>query len=180
MLYADTAETLWQQWVIDYNLEQQIDLVTRVERRSRSWDSTWFSDTSADLRQRAQRLAAPMLPYLPIAIAVALAAGLAALFAPQLWRKLQTRRDAARIARGQVFASDAAVLYGRMLDILRGSGVEKPPWLTPWEFARVVPESPRARIVDQITSAYHDLRYGGNVDAGRRMIQLLQELESTK
>jgi hypothetical protein len=180
MLYADTAETLWQQWVIDYNLEQQIDLVSRVERRSRAWDSTWLSDTTAEFRERGQKLANSVMPYLPGAVAVSVTVALLAFLAPPLWRKLKMRRETARIARGQVLASDAAVLYGRMLDILRRWGVEKPPWLTPWEFARVVPESARSSIVDQITAAYHELRYGGNAEAGRRMIQLLQELESSK
>ena len=48
-----------------------------------------------------------------------------------------------------------------MLDMLRRRGVEKPAWLTPGEFARSVPLSAASPVVEQITAAYHDLRYGG-------------------
>jgi hypothetical protein len=90
------------------------------------------------------------------------------------------RRHSARIARGEVQASDAAILYGRMLALLQRRGIEKPAWLTPGEFAQVVPSSPASPIIDGITEAYHELRYGRNAAAGPRMVQLLQELESCK
>jgi hypothetical protein len=76
-----------------------------------------------------------------------------------------------------VIASDAAILYDRMLAILRRRGLEKPAWLTPGEFARIVPQSETSQLVEQFTAAYNDLRFAGRLEAGPRMIQLLQELE---
>jgi hypothetical protein len=102
------------------------------------------------------------------------------LFGPRVWFVITHRRHAARISRGGAVASDAAILYERMLAILRRRGLEKPAWLTPGEFARVVPPSNASLLVEQITLAYNDLRFGGRLDAGPRMVRLLEQLESCK
>jgi hypothetical protein len=65
-----------------------------------------------------------------------------------------------------------------MLELLRKRGYEKPGWLTPAEFARVIPESPLAAHVGEFTSLYHDLRYGHRAIAGERMLGLLKRIES--
>jgi hypothetical protein len=66
-----------------------------------------------------------------------------------------------------------------MLHILRRRGYDKPGWLTPAEFARILPPSPASTVVDNITSLYNELRYGKRPDAGVRMIELLKQLESS-
>jgi transglutaminase-like putative cysteine protease len=178
MLYVDTAETLWQQWVIQYDLKQQIDLVSRVGRRSRNLNGAWL--TEAMTGQFAHRWTGLAKMYVPWVVAAGALLALFAFVLPWVRRSIRARRDAARIARGQVHASDAAILYARMLAILRRRGLEKPAWLTPNEFAEIVPDSPITPIIDRITRSYHDLRYAGDTTAGPRMVQLLQELESTK
>jgi hypothetical protein len=65
-----------------------------------------------------------------------------------------------------------------MLDLLRKRGYEKPAWLTPSEFARVIPESQMACLVGEFTAQYMDLRYGQRAAAGERMLGLLQEIET--
>lgn len=181
MLYADAAETLWQQWVIGYNLEQQIDLVARVERRSRTLKQTWLSDALEQGNESLKRAWQSAVRVLPWTGAIVVLAALGWFLGPALASRIRNYRETARIARGQVTISDAALLYARMLRILRRSGLEKPPWLTPAEFARIVPESlPWADLVRRITAAYNDLRFAGRAEAGVRMVQLLQELESSK
>ena len=158
MLYLDAAETLWRQWIVDYNLEQQLGLVARVERRTRMLNRAVRFDGLADSGNRLIEAGKRWIGYFVSAVGIAICLFF---FVPPAWKLLSHRLHAARISKGQVAASDAAVLYSRMLDVLRRRGVEKPAWLTPGEFARSVPPSPASPIVEQITAAYHDLRYGG-------------------
>jgi hypothetical protein len=65
-----------------------------------------------------------------------------------------------------------------MLEVLRKRGYEKPGWLTPNEFARVLPDSRTSALVGEFTALYQDLRYGGKASAGERMLGLLQEIEA--
>jgi hypothetical protein len=82
-----------------------------------------------------------------------------------------------RLKRGEGEASDATLLYQRMLALLERRGIQKPPWLTPYEFARVLPATELSPLVDDLTSAYVEFRFGGKRDAAPRMVQLLDQLE---
>jgi len=84
-----------------------------------------------------------------------------------------------KVQRGEGQASDATLLYQRMLAVLTRRGIEKPAWLTPFEFARVLQEPELARLVEDLTEAYNEVRFGGNGDAAGRMLQLLEQLEAT-
>lgn len=178
MLYFDTADTLWREWVVGYSLDRQIDLVARVERRSRllSKSVEWNEELQA-WSAAAFTAARPWLTYGGVIVA----AGFALWFlAPGLIEQLTARRHSARVSSGKAVASDAAILYGRMLRVLRRRGLDKPAWLTPMEFAQIVPAAGQGALVEQITTAYQDLRYGGKTEAGPLMVQLLEELESSR
>ena len=108
-----------------------------------------------------------------IALAVALF-----LYGPACWRWWVTQRRVMRIRRGQVGAGDASILYGRMLAILKSRGFEKPAWLTPMEFARILPDPGTAAIVEKLTGAYNEIRFGGKPEAGVKMLALLHDLEA--
>ena len=82
-----------------------------------------------------------------------------------------------KIERGEGEASDATLLYQRMLGVLRKRGIQKPAWLTPAEFARVIPTSELTMLVDDLTSAYNEFRFGGRRDVAPRMVRLLDQLE---
>jgi hypothetical protein len=177
LLYLDAAETLWRQWVVDYDLHRQITLVTSVEMRTRKFNGSGLIESLRTFGRNAASAAGPWAAWLIAAIVFVVAC---LFLGPRIWFALTHRRHTARISRGEAVASDAAILYERMLAILRRRGVEKPAWLTPGEFARVMPASNASGLVEQITAAYNDLRFGGRLEAGPRMIQLLQELESCK
>jgi hypothetical protein len=83
-----------------------------------------------------------------------------------------------KVQRGSAQASDATLLYQRMLKALRRRGIEKPAWLTPCEFARVVQEPELSLLVEDLTSAYNELRFGGNAEAAGRIFVLLERLET--
>ena len=99
------------------------------------------------------------------------------LAAPRLLWWLSGRLRARKVQRGEVEASDATVLYARALKLLKRRGIHKPPWLTPFEFARLMPVSDASVLLEQLTAAYNDLRFGGRVEAAPRMVALLGQLE---
>jgi protein-glutamine gamma-glutamyltransferase len=66
-----------------------------------------------------------------------------------------------------------------MLALLRKRGFEKPGWLTPAEFARVLPASETATLVKEFTDLYQDLRYGNRAAAGEQMLVLLRQIEAS-
>ena len=111
-----------------------------------------------------------------VAAVVALALAIL-LCGPMLLRWWRARVRAQRLARGQGEASDATVLYERMLGALARRGIHKPPWLTPAEFARVLPASEMSRMVDRLTVFYNELRFGGRGEVAPQMMHLLEDLE---
>ncbi len=178
LLYVDAADTFWRDWVVNYSLDEQVDLMSRVERRSRMMQSTFTFNT--DLREWMDQTGTRVKPWLSWGGIVVVIGFALWILGPRFWEQLTARRQGARIASGKAVASDAAILYGRMLRTLKRRGVEKPAWLTPQEFARIVPAPSRdADLVAGITSAYHELRYAGRTEAGPRMIRLIEQLETS-
>jgi protein-glutamine gamma-glutamyltransferase len=175
----DAMEVFWSDWVVSYDLERQIVLAARMQRTSRGTGSQWLDaiasgaswfqeDFLRELKKRA-------LPVTVIVITVVLVI----YFGPGLWRDTYARWRVRRIrsATRAVAANDATVLYERMLALLRKRGIEKPSWLTPIEFARIIPEPAVASVVSDFTEAYLQLRYGGDRRAVDRMFQLMTRLE---
>ena len=93
-------------------------------------------------------------------------------------RLLRMRRRVERVRRGQAVVGDAALLYQRMLHVLKRQGFQKPAWFTPVEFADSLPNGAMAAAVAEFTSAYNALRFGGRTAAAPRLTLLLDELGS--
>lgn len=171
MFYGDAAETFWREWVLNYDVNRQLTLASRMEQRSRNLRFTWFENfgvTFAHWRNDAAGFARRRGILLVSIIAAAL---LLWKFGPGGLRWWKTRRRVVRVRRGEGQVSDATILYGRMLDVMYKRGFEKPVWQTPSEFARHAPG-----LVD-FTIAYNDLRYGGKREAAAKMVELLEEIE---
>jgi hypothetical protein len=64
-----------------------------------------------------------------------------------------------------------------MLRSLARRGYQKPPWLTPGEFARVLPASEVRGVVSELTACYNEFRFGGRTEVAPQMMQLLDRLE---
>jgi hypothetical protein len=175
-LYLDAADMWWQRWVMDYDLDHQLYLASRFEQSTRNWKGVSATNWT-------KGLAPKILGYIDRAKNVVLTIGVAIilgvllwLFVPLIVEAIRRRYHLRRIRQGGAGASDAALLYLRMLAVLRKSGYEKPGWLTPAEFARVIPESRTARLVREFTALYQQLRYGNAPGPGERMLVLLDEL----
>ena len=173
-LLLDAAGQFWQEWVLSYNLDRQLVLAARMDESAHRFRFGWLRDAAATLASVALKGAG-------YAAGLAIAGGMAllALFsAPALGRWWASRLRVSRLARGEGRASDATLLYQRMLALLERRGIQRPPWLTPVEFARVLPSSEMAMVVEDLTAAYNEFRFGGRREVAPRMVRLLDRLES--
>ena len=172
-LYADAAETFWQNWILGYDLERQVDLAFRVDRQRRVWN---FRNTFAWVEQlrRAGNVAVKNGPWLLSLIG---AATLLLLVGPSLFRRVQARLGRLRMQRGQARPSDASLLYQNLLRLLERRGFRKPAGMTPLDFSHTLPAPAAARAVRDFTLAYNELRFGGRIENAPRLAALLLEIE---
>lgn len=176
-LFADTAEQVWQDWVMSYDFERQLSLYAKVQDTRRSLRMPHFDEIASGVANAFKGGAKAAIAVFAAAILFALGY----LFGPRVLRWWQSRDYAGRIQRGETKPSDATLLYQRLLSLLAKRGLRKPPWLTPAEFARVlVPpaNAPQiAPLVADATDAYNELRFGGRPDAAPRMVRVLEAIE---
>jgi protein-glutamine gamma-glutamyltransferase len=172
-LLLDAADQFWENWVLSYDFERQIVLASRMQQSGRRMRLNWFDDVGSWLDQASaagRDHAVAILSALGSAIVLLL-------MGPGWFRWLRRRAGLLRARRGQGQASDGTLLYRRMLAELERRGIQKPPWLTPAEFARVLPASRLALLVGDLTSAYNQFRFGQRREAAPRMIHLLDQIE---
>lgn len=169
-LLYDAANQFWRDWVLRYDLSRQVTLASRLHQWK--FDSAPGAGGSFDRGMDLIRRAAPWLIGAAAAVIVLL------FFGPDLVRWWRSRRDVIRVRRGEGQVSDATMLYQRMLMTLQRRGFQKPAWITPAEFVRVLPESEMAVLVEDLTSAYNELRFGGRLDAAGRMVRMLDRLDA--
>jgi protein-glutamine gamma-glutamyltransferase len=175
--YLDAADTFWQEWVLNYNLDRQLILAAQMEDSSRTLGSRWLDRVRATVAHWKTTAAAWARQYGVATLIAALLAGMAWRYFPRLRTWWKTLARVRQVQRGAALASDATLLYARMLVLLKRRGFQKPAWVTPAEFARLLPASETATLVARFTAAYNDLRFGGDREAAPRMMQLLQSLE---
>ena len=176
--YADAAEMFWQDWVLNYNLDRQLQLATRMGESSRHVGLNWFDGIGPAFTRSRDAVLDFGKRYGLLLLGVAGFALLLQQFGHSGWRWWNARQRVLKVQRGEAEASDATLLYQRMLKVLRRRGIEKPVWLTPFEFAHVLQEPELSLLVEDLTAAYNELRFGGNAEAAGRIVGLLEELEA--
>jgi protein-glutamine gamma-glutamyltransferase len=179
-IYMDAAETFWQDWVLNYSLEQQIALAARVEEGTHSIGFQGLSRLGEGIRGLRQTLASAFEERGPWMLGGMLAAtglSLSLWQGRSLWRH---RRRVEKARRGKAGPHDATILYLRMLAILEASGYQRPAWVTPSEFVAQLRASPSAELAAQFTEAYNQLRFGGRREAAAHMTVLLEQLEAAR
>lgn len=176
MFYMDAAEMFWQDWVVSYDLERQVTLAARMQSSSRVLGSRWLDRFRLGWLRGRSAIMDAAREYGGFALGVVFVAVALWFAVPMIQRRLRTRTRLRMVQRGEAVASDATLLYGQMLHLLKRRGYRKPLWFTPGEFARTLPASPTAELVASLTTAYHALRYGGEREAAPRMAALLEEL----
>jgi protein-glutamine gamma-glutamyltransferase len=176
--YADAAEMFWQDWILNYNLDRQLQLAVKMGESSRHVSLNGF-DGIGPLFTRWWTAIWEFVKLHALILLGMLALGiLTIVFGRDGWHWWNTRQRVLKVQRGEGVASDATLLYQRMLKVLHRRGIEKPLWLTPFEFARVVQEPELSILVEDLTAAYNELRFGGNPEAAGRIVGLLEKLEA--
>jgi transglutaminase-like putative cysteine protease len=176
-LYADAADTFWQEWVVSYDLGRQLVLADKMEQSSRRFTFDWFTWTAAPAARWEARTRVVLDRHPAAALSIfALALG-AILLGPKTWRLLRLRQRVRRARMGRASVADATLLYHRFLDLLRVKGYVKPPWFTPTEFVRSLRNPETAALAGQFVEAYQELRFGGKAEAAPRLFLLLEELK---
>jgi transglutaminase-like putative cysteine protease len=174
--YLDATETFWQEWILNYNLDRQIQFALKMQSSTRS-GINWMDGFALSVEE-ARRTATAFFRHWGASLALVLIMlALGIYLGPRIRVTWNTRRRVLRVQRGEAQASDATLLYNRMLDLLSRKGIEKPAWLTPVEFARGLPPSSLTPLVEDLTAAYNDLRFGSQREAAGRMVVLLEQLE---
>lgn len=177
-LYMDAAGAFWQEWVMGYDPHRQGTLAGRLQSSAGYLGLGWVFGTWQWM-EHGFAAAAPWVNRQGIWLVVLLAVILLAkLLGPALfgWVRISLREVRAR--HGGVSAQDATLLYRRMLRAARKRGYQKPPWFTPVEFARSLPNDAFGGAVSEFTGAYNALRFGSAGSAeGPRLSSLLEQVE---
>ena len=176
--FFDAMETFWQDWVLSYNLEQQVTLAIKTEQASSSTMARWATDLQNSLSRFWQGFKSLGVAVGLVVVSLVVMALLGPLLVPALARWWLRRQQYRRLQAGKVTARDATLLYRRMLEILGRRGVEKPDWVTPQEFASMISAQPEGPAVIELTAAYNAVRFGSDPTGVRRMMELLVALEA--
>jgi transglutaminase-like putative cysteine protease len=176
--YADAAEVFWQDWVLNYNLDRQLQLANKMGESSRHAGLRSFDGLGPLLAKSWAALVDLLKRYGFALLGLGAIALLLRQFGHAGWRWWNTRQRVLKVQRGEAEASDATLLYQRMLTVLHRRGIEKPAWLTPFEFAHVLQQPEISGLVEDLTAAYNELRFGGRAEAANRIVALLESLEA--
>ncbi len=170
--YLDAADTFWQDWVLNYNTDRQFQLASKVGESGERMRLNWVETAAFKLSDWAPALAkyGAFAIFMLVAVVVVWRSG------RDLKKWFEARRRVVEVSRGKARPTDATLLYARMLKLLKNRGIEKPAWLTPVEFARVIPEAALSSQVQDFTDAYNDLRFGCDVNAASRMLRVMDRL----
>jgi hypothetical protein len=168
-MYFDAADSLWSQWVVAYDLGHQAQLAGRLATALRQWSrpgSGAGSQWSADLLQAAKRWGGWV-------VAAGLMAALLAMSGGRWVRALRAAIQLRRIARKGGAASDAGILYRRMLEIMERRGYGKPAFFTPAEFVKQLPPG-ESEWVARFTDVYNAVRFGGQAAGHAELVEMLR------
>ena len=125
--YMDAAEMFWQDWVVNYDIQRQATLAFRMQSSGRVLGTRWFDRLRlAWLGWQTTALRAART-YGGMALALAVIGVAGWLAVPEVWAWWKTRRRLRKARRGEARASDATLLYLRMLHLLRRRGYHKHP-----------------------------------------------------
>ncbi len=171
-LLSDAASQVLNDWVMNYDQGHQAELLSRMQDARRSIHFTDFDDLAVAFTNKVH----PGIRYLPAVGSVIAIIVLWILYGPAALKQWKQRAHARKVERGASEPSDATILYQQMLELLAKRGIQKPPWFTPLEFARVVRAPQMATLVEEATAAYNELRYGGRNDAAPRMLRVLEQI----
>ena len=173
-VWLDAADSMWQQWVVTYDLGRQAELVVSFANRLRVWSNPETGFVSA-WRKAVRNWSAPQLAGWVLAFAGLALLGLFG--AVPLWRWSQRRWLILRNRQAGRTRQDATELYIALLDRLAARGFTRSDSTTPMEFARHLPPE-HAATVTRFTQVYNSVRFGGETAATAELAGLLAAFDA--
>ncbi|WP_447975094.1 transglutaminase TgpA family protein [Nitrospira sp. Kam-Ns4a] len=162
--WVDSLRLKWDRFVVQYSFRDQAMIAHGLRERGEQATgrlSAWLADqvrTAAQAWREAVRWrpASGRMPW------VALGVGLAVLGLFVAWRRRALSRAGRRATSEAPEQTPLVRLYVRMLRLLEGRGLRKPPGATPLEFARAVRRQWAAAgaFVEPLTELYCRARFG--------------------
>ena len=112
--YVDAAEVFWQDWVLNYDLDRQLQLASSMEQKSRNFHWNWMDELSnaSEWKGTAANFGSS---YVAAGIAIAISGFILLRYGGGMLRWWRKRRQFQRVRRGDVNRSDATLLYEQML-----------------------------------------------------------------
>lgn len=177
--YMDSAEVFWQDWVLGYDLERQINLAFEVNRSRDRLGFSRFDAVMKSIRDASAAAGAFLSRYGPGFLGVTAFLAAAWFLLPLSARWVTSWKRKRRIQRGEADANDATQLYQEMLSVLATRGLAKPSWVTPSEFAAMLPASQTAQNIRAFTDAYYELRYSRKRGSSAALATLLDAIRQS-
>ena len=177
-LYADAADTFWRDWVLSYDLGQQLTLASRVQSRARDLRESGLFSILKSLRGLSNRAAQLVHDRGLRAAGAWLLASLAGLiFLYWVLGNFRRTFSLRRARAGRLAPREATALYQQMLQLMKRRGYHKPSWFTAQEFAAIAGV---AEELNPFTEAYHAVRFGDDAAASREMNRALETLSAKR
>jgi protein-glutamine gamma-glutamyltransferase len=180
-LYLDAFQSVWEEWIINYDFIHQITLARQIEGTSRQISNNsriYFRTRYRSMVAFVARATEWVVERRTLVLVVGVLAtmGLWALLLRSLLSRWAKERGMLRRARrGKARPEDATLAYQRLLRILARQGIRKPAFQTPNEFAASV-RGPEGALVRDFTELYLEARFGRLPGLLPRLNALLQEI----
>ncbi len=158
-MYLDAADSIWQQWVLAYDLGHQATLAARLEGFLRQGRRDTPKSPDFHPVDFVRENWVWICAFATLGLLLWNARSLVALLSNTLWLR--------RIAAGRTTNNDAARLYDLML---RKAKLTRSPDTTPTELAAVTAD-PR---VATFTQTYNEARFGSNPQAISQLAEMLK------
>ena len=181
--YYDAFDLWWDEWVINYDIWQQVQMARNVGGAMRAWTLSarrWMQKTRRSATESVNGALESIVesPYTaPGAIALALLL-LAFFRGNSLLRWLREFRLLRNGKRAAFTASEATLVYQRLLRVLQRRGFRKQPAQTPLEFAAAIDRLELAGNVAEFTRLYNRSRFGATTADSSRLLELLRTVEA--
>jgi transglutaminase-like putative cysteine protease len=184
--YVDTAALFWNEWIINYDFNHQVQLAREIEQDSRDFQQVFRRRFERFKRQgirAAFRIEGWLMAHkmLVLAIMLGILAGLILTDKTGALAELRFRL-AWRFARhnSELKPREATLTYQRLLRTLQKKGIRKTASQTPREFAFSFLGTPWGRSVLEFTKLYNTLRFGQTPVSLDRLRQILEDIKRGK
>ena len=183
--YWDWFQLQWNEWIINYDFVHQVTLAQNLQRVSREWSEQLrrkFTDARRAATYKLEVWQARVMhtaAFLPTSFAIISSLCIfVVLLQPKVRQRLMALWHLRVATAGAMTPHLATIQYNEMLRLLSRRGIRKAPGQTPLEFASSLPDGNLAAPVQELTTMYHEARFGGQSSDPRKATSLLTLIQT--